>query len=280
MRQNAFTLQAGRVEQGLQRPAEDHGLLYGNALFETLPVWEGRPLLARRHVRRLLAGAVQLGWSQLPEEPELLRLLQEAAAAQGKGRWALRLTVSRGQGPPVPDEAVCGPPAAWVFARPWQAAAPSWTLAWSSIRRNPYSPLCQVKSANYLDSLLARQEARSQGMDEALLLNVHGRVAEGSCTNLFCLCQEGLVTPAATEGLLPGIAREVVLQVAAEAGLPCFQRPLLPAEVTGAREVFLTNSLLGVQPVRALAGRTLPLGPVTERLRRSCEKRLLLFEEP
>jgi len=139
------------------------------------------------------------------------------------------------------------------------------------IRRNETSPLSRVKSLNYLDNLLAREEARRQSADEALLLNSQGFVAEGSGSNVFLVMGDDLLTPSVQSGALPGITRQVVLELAAEVGLGAKEAEVEPEALFHATEAFLTSSLKEVMPLTRLDGRAIGSGqpgPVSVRLRR------------
>jgi branched-subunit amino acid aminotransferase/4-amino-4-deoxychorismate lyase len=125
-------------------------------------------------------------------------------------------------------------------------------------RRNEASPLSRVKSLNYLDNLLAREEARRKGADEAILLNTRGLVAEGSASNVFLVGSEGLLTPSIESGALPGITRAAVIELAREAGIDCAEGDVEAATLAGAAEAFLTNSVMGVMPLTRLDGH--PIG--------------------
>ena len=137
-----------------------------------------------------------------------------------------------------------------------------------AIRRNEHSPLSQLKSLAYLDNILALREADAAGCDEAILLNTAGRIAGGSRSNLFLVLDGTVTTPPPSEGLLPGIARQTVLALAAKHGIPAREAALAPADLAKASEAFLTNSLLEVLPVTRLQDRALPEGPVTAKLAR------------
>jgi branched-subunit amino acid aminotransferase/4-amino-4-deoxychorismate lyase len=139
----------------------------------------------------------------------------------------------------------------------------------SSIRRNETSPLSAVKSLNCLDNLLAREDARRRGADEAILLNTRGLVAEGSASNLFLVEGGRLLTPSIESGALPGITRQAALELASAAGLEAAESGVEMQALWDAPEVFLTNSVMEVMPLTMLDGRPVGSGepgPVTERL--------------
>jgi branched-chain amino acid aminotransferase len=140
-----------------------------------------------------------------------------------------------------------------ITAGPLPAPLPPAHLVTSTtVRRNEFSPLARIKSLNYLDAILARQEAAARGADDALLLSTRGQVAEASAANLFVLLDGALVTPPVEDGALPGVMRQVLLDAGAA------ERPLAPADLVGVEEIFLTNAL-GLRAVAGLDGRALPV---------------------
>jgi branched-chain amino acid aminotransferase len=130
-----------------------------------------------------------------------------------------------------------------------------------------------VKSLNYLNNVLAKREAKLRGADEALVLNVHGHIAEASVANLFCVRDGALWTPPATDGALEGITRRTVLELAAELGIPAGERTLGRFDLLAAEEVFLTGSGAGIVPVCSLDGERIPApGKLFLRLREAFEQ--------
>jgi len=234
----------------------DHGYLYGNGLFETMRVSQGKVRFLTQHLERLDLGMAVLRWPQPPSRDALTKLVRQAVAASGKGEAVARLTLSAGAGPLRPDSSQCSSPQVTVFVTDAAARQGSsvWRLSLAAGRRNPYSALTAVKSANYLENLLARQAAREQDADEALFLNVAGTVAEGAVSNLFFLQQDCLITPDLASGLLPGIMRGQVIAAARRQGLPVQERPVELGELAQAQAVFMTNAVFGLVPVVSLAG--------------------------
>jgi branched-subunit amino acid aminotransferase/4-amino-4-deoxychorismate lyase len=140
----------------------------------------------------------------------------------------------------------------------------------STIRRNEGSPLSRVKSLSFLDNVLAREEARRLGADEAILLNGRGVVAEGSVSNVFAARDGELLTPSLDAGVLPGVTRAAVLELAQGEGIAAAKADLPPEALAGADEAFLTNSVMEVMPLTQLDGRLIGSGepgPLTGRLR-------------
>jgi branched-subunit amino acid aminotransferase/4-amino-4-deoxychorismate lyase len=139
----------------------------------------------------------------------------------------------------------------------------------SRIRRNTQSPISTLKSLNYLDSLLARQEAKIAAVDEAVLLNEQGFLAEGSTSNIFLVSGNALLTPSEDSGILPGITREVVLGLATSLSIKTMERKITLKELTQADEAFFTNSVIEIMPLTQLSGQKIgsgEAGAVTQRL--------------
>ena len=243
-------------------PIDDRGFLLGDGLFETVLFKAGRPVLWEAHMARLTHGCLAIG---LPL-PDAERLRAEARRAVterrlGNARAAVRLTWTAGSGgrglgrpEPVTPRMVA---AAAASARPDTPAA----VVVSSIRRNARSPTARLKSLNYLDNVLARREAEEAGGDEALLLNTAGHVACASAANLFWITEGRLYTPSLSCGVLDGVVRAQVIAAAPVEEVRANLDTVLKAEAA-----FLTNSLIGVRPIKVLAGRFLKPHPIIDQL--------------
>ncbi|QRG05335.1 aminotransferase class IV [Xanthobacter dioxanivorans] len=237
----------------------DRGFTLGDGLFETLRVKAGAILRREAHLARLAAGARVLGLA-LPAAG-LGAALSATAEANALSDGVLRLTITRGMGPRGVLPPAAPVPTVVITAAPLPPPSPPARLVIAEgTRRNERSPLSRVKSLNYLDNILARQEAAGWGADDAVLLNTRDRVAETSIANLFAVLGGELVTPPLSEGVLPGVMRAAVLAEGA------IERPITLAELVTASEIFLTSAL-GIRSVRALKGRDLPGFGVAERLR-------------
>lgn len=233
----------------------DRGLTLGDGLFETIAVFDGRPAALDAHLDRMVEAAAEI---RLPVDRGLLETEVAALAGEG-GDAVLRLTVTRGAGArglAIPEG---GAPTVIAARAPFPFAtlgAPI-QLATVSVQRNPTSFASRAKTLSYLDSVLAYDEARRLGADDALMLNIHGRAASTSMANLFALFGRTLATPPVAEGVLPGIIRRLVLELAPALGLTPLERPLTRAELSDADAVFATNSVRLVMPVTALDGDSL-----------------------
>jgi branched-chain amino acid aminotransferase len=227
----------------------DRGLLLGDGLFETLAVADGAPCHPARHLARLAAGCALL---RLPVPARAEEAIAAVLAATGLAEGSLRLTWTRGPGPrgvlpPAPPR-----PTLLVTATPGAAPAGPVRLITATVtRRNEQSPLCRVKHLNYLDNILARQEAAAAGADDALLLNTAGDVAETTVANIVLRIGGRWLTPAAGSGCLPGTRRAILL----EDGRAEESR-LTPADLRHAEAACVTNAT-GIRPVSHLDGRRL-----------------------
>lgn len=248
-------------------PAADAGHLYGRGLFETFRVRRGAVYLLDRHMDRLRAGARVLGIAPpeaLSNLPGIVRELTERCALDD-ARVRLTLTAGPEGGRPV---LLLQARAATDYPERLYETGMSAIVA--AVRRNETSPLARVKSLNYIDNLLAREQARHDGADEALFLNTHGFLAEGAGTNLFLMKDGHVLTPPVGDGVLPGVTRGAVLELARTDGLASREISLALDELHHADEAFLTNAVVGVMPLISVDGEKVGAGApgeVTRRLR-------------
>jgi branched-chain amino acid aminotransferase len=235
---------------------DDPGVRWGEGLFETMRAEAGRVPLLARHLARMRASARALGLGEGPGAGAE-RDVAVAVAACGAPRQRVRLTWT-GR-PTLLVEAVPHTP-----ADPWGAAAVALPGTWW-----PEGEIAAHKTLSYAGPRLAARRARHRGASEALLLDARGRLGEASTGSVFCEVPGGLATPP-LEGILPGVARAVVIEEAApRAGIPVEVRHLEEPEWRSAREIVLTNALRGVVPVLALDGAPVgggPPGPLARRL--------------
>jgi branched-chain amino acid aminotransferase len=252
----------------------DHGLLYGDGVFEGIRVYGGAPFLLDEHLERLAASARAIVLELPAERGEIAALCREAAARAELDDGYLRLVVTRGAGALGVSPHTCPRASLIVIAAPLTLYPPERyrdgvRLVTSSLRRSASDALPpQVKSLNYLTSVLASIEARRQGADEAVLLNAQGLIAECTADNLFLVTRGRVLTPAVASGALAGITRGLVARLLGELGIECVEAPLTPADSWTADELFLTGTGAEIVPVCEIDGRPLPVArPVTERVR-------------
>jgi len=234
----------------------DRGFTLADGLFETLRAYRGKPFRLEDHLERLESSAQALGIPLLFDAVMIAEAVIEVLAANAltEGDAAIRITATRGTGPrglAPPDDVK---PTLLITATPYAPLSDSCSATVVGIRRNEGSPLSQMKSLGYLDNVLAAREAAERGAEEAILLNNAGRVAGAARANLFAVIQGRLVTPPLGDGVLPGIARRVMLELAEASRIPAAEASLSPADLAGAREIFLTNSLFEIRSVGMLDG--------------------------
>ncbi len=253
----------------------DHGLLYGDGVFEGLRVYGGRVFKMREHLARLYEGArvlclgIPLGIDEMDDA------VRRTVAASGINDGYVRLLVTRGVGSLGVNPRSCPTPSVVIIADaiqlyPRECYEQGIDLIVASTRRMPPSALdARVKSLNYLNNVQARLEANRAGAHEALMLTTEGLVAECTGDNIFVVRDGALATPPTHIGVLRGITRDTVLELASDMGIPWSERCMMPFDVYTADEVFLTGTAAEVVPVRSVDGRAVGAsvpGPITARL--------------
>ncbi len=251
----------------------DHGLLYGDGIFEGLRFYQGRVFMLEAHLQRLQASAEAIGL-ELPYRPEqITQAIEDLVEAYPNDSGYLRLVVTRGVGNLGIDPQKCAHPNLFIIADQIAVmditeAGQGVSLHVASTRRTPACSLDpKVKSLNYLNNILARIEANRAGMDEALLLNLDGYVSEGSVDNIFIVADGELLTPPLQDGMLEGVTRAVVIEVARIAGIPCRECSLRVSDLEQAQECFLSGTGAELIAVRQIddyvfAAADTPLIPV------------------
>ena len=268
----------GQVVDGPEArvPVLDHGFLYGDGVFEGIRIYGRRVFRLDAHLKRFATAARAIDL-ELPGGIDAARaIVLETARAFDADDAYVRLIASRGVGPLGIDPTQCLEPRLVcivdqirVFAESHRGAGIA--LLTSSLRRPAADVLDpRVKSLNYLNNALARAEAVARGADEALLLNQAGAITEAAVANIFAVRDGELLTPQLTDGIIEGITRATVLEIAAALEIPAHQQTLGRMDLLGADEVFLTGSGAGLVPVRSLDGRSIGAkcpGPFYERIR-------------
>jgi branched-chain amino acid aminotransferase len=253
----------------------DHGFLYGDGVYETLRAYGGRIFMLRRHLARLSRSARLIGLDMPIAEQDWPPLLQEAMNRNDLSDVYLRITISRGAGNVGLDPRLCPRATVVVIALPLQPYPDQLfqtgvSLTVVEVRRNlPAALSPQIKSLNFLNNILAKQEASQKGAFDGLMLNAEGHIAECTTSNIFFIKDGCLCTPSLTCGILDGITREAVLSLAREQDFAVEEGCYTPNTLHSADECFLTNTTMEIMPVHDMdkyfIGRKIP-GPMTRRL--------------
>lgn len=257
-------------------PVFDHGFLYGEGVYETLRTYGGEPFQFDAHMKRLRRSGSMIHLTIPGTDAEMMQKIRETMAAEaGLQEAYIRILVTRGVGELTYNLAATPTPSVVIIVKPFpEPPAAHFTdgvsLAIVSVRRNHPSALNpRIKSNNLLNNALAMQEALRQGAEEALMLNQQDEVAECSQSNFFIIKDGKAITPPLGAGLLPGITREFVLEVAREAGVDATEQTLTTADVWAADEAFITGTTREITPVVKIDGRPFGdgrPGPITKKL--------------
>jgi branched-chain amino acid aminotransferase len=278
---NACVYVNGRLSDGdtASVPVFDHGFLYGEGVYETLRTYHREPFLFDRHMRRLHRSAGMMSLPLPCADDDLLARVRETMAhfrpqPDGEERY-IRILITRGVGELSYKLDACASPTLVIIVKaleppPERTFTDGITVALVGVRRNhPQALNPMIKSNNLMNLALAAQEAYQRGADEALMQNQVGDLVECSMSNFFLVRSGRVLTPPLSAGLLPGITREFVLELAAELSIPAAETRLTPADLETADEAFLTGTTREVTPIVKVddrpIGRGTP-GPITRRL--------------
>jgi branched-chain amino acid aminotransferase len=252
----------------------DHGLLYGDGIFEGIRFYNSRIFRLEEHIHRLFDSAkailLDLPWTQA----EVCKFTCETVAANGLTDGYIRLVVTRGVGKMGLNPFLCEKPSMFIIASkielyPKEAYESGLAIITCATRRPaPGALMPQVKSLNYLNNIMAKVEAIQANALEAVMLNEQGYVAECTGDNLFLIKNGTLLTPLISDGALDGITRSVIVELAEKMGIPFKERSLTRYDIFTADECFLTGTAAEVIPVIALDRRVIGTGkpgPATAR---------------
>lgn len=253
----------------------DHGLLYGDGVFEGIRVYHGKIFECEAHVRRLYdsAKAIRL---KIPIGPaELKNVMEQTVKANGFNECYIRVVVTRGVGSLGIDPTKCANPSLIVIADLIQVYPREMfekgiaVITASTLRMHPSALSPRIKSLNYLNNILARIEANDAGVPEAIMLNQEGNVAEGTVQNVFIVREGQAQTPTTHDGILEGVTRRVMLELCGKLGIPCVEKSIQRLDLYIADEMFLTGTGGEVMPVTKVDGRQIgtgEVGPITRKL--------------
>jgi 4-amino-4-deoxychorismate lyase len=242
----------------------DRGLAYGDGLFETIAIRAGQARFLGLHVDRLLEGCNRLRI----DAPARLDLESDlTAAAAGVRHGVLKVIVTRGPGPRgyrLPAEPATT--VAWGTAEsPVQPSLPI-EIRWCETMASVNPATAGLKTLGRLDQVLARAEWSRPEVAEGLMTTTDGHLVGGTASNVFLVAGPRILTPALHRAGIAGVMRRVVLEAAKKAGIVIVEGQIAPSEVGNAAEVFVTNALTGIRPVRRLGAQCWPTGPLTRQL--------------
>jgi branched-chain amino acid aminotransferase len=241
----------------------DNGFLFGYGIFGVMRIYEGKTFRLGNQLSRLTGSAARL---RIAVDIERLpAAVKQIIEVNNLHNGQVRITVSAGEGSLIPDPRGCTKPTVAIVGTEYippakDAYEKGYRAIVSSIRRHEGSPVSEMKTLNYLESLLARQEARMTDFNEAILLNEQGNIAESSSGNVFLVKNGTFKTPRANNGLIPGIAREVILEAIPQFQLSAEETDLTLDDLLAADEAFLTNSMIEVMPLVSINNRTIGSG--------------------
>jgi len=253
----------------------DHGFLYGDGVFEGIRAYNGRVFKLKEHLERLYESAQAIFLTIPLSFEELRQAVLETCRRNGIRDGYIRLVVSRGPGDLGLDPRKCSRPTVVIIADtiqlyPEELYRQGMKIATVATRRNaPEALNPRIKSLNYLNNILAKIEANLSGYPEVLMLTQEGYVAECTGDNIFIVRRGTLLTPPDYLGILEGITRNTVMELAREMGVPVREKVLTRHEVYNAEECFLTGTAAEVIPVVEVDGRRIGTGrpgPITLRL--------------
>jgi len=233
----------------------DRGFLYGDSVYEVVRTYGGRPFAMDRHLARLNGSAERIGM-ELPWSGErILAEVERTLAAAGNEESYIRIVATRGSGPIGLDTSLAVDPLVLVIVQPIhlpprEAYEQGVKVQLVGVRKNLREAIDpRAKTGNYLNNVLALREAKAHGAYEALMLDTEGRITEGSTSNLFVVKDGRLITPPSAVGILEGVTRAVLFEVAKEQGIPVEERDVRPADLLAADEAMITSSVREILPV-------------------------------
>ncbi len=253
----------------------DHGLLYGDGVFEGIRIYNRRIFRLDAHLERLYASARALALDVPLAPVALADAIRDTVRANRRPDGYIRVVVTRGVGELGIDPRSCPRPSVIIIVTdvrvyPRERYATGIAVVTSATRQVSHEAVDpRIKSLNYLKNILGKIDAHRAGVEEAVMLNAEGFIAECTADNIFVVRQGILQTPAALDGALEGVTRAAILELAAEAGMPAREGRLAQYDLYNAEECFVSGTGAEIMPVVTADGRQIGSGkpgPVTQRL--------------
>jgi len=254
----------------------DHGFLYGDGVFEGIRSYDGIVFKLKEHIDRLYYSAKAIMLDIPMSKEEMTEAVLETLRRNNLKNAYIRLVVTRGKGDLGLDPRKCPKPSVIIIAVPLlqlydekkREKGMSMIVSW--VRRDSVDATThEIKSLNYLNSILAKIEANNAGADEAIFLDSNGFISEATAENIFIVKDGKIITPPATSGPLPGITANLVKEIAQKMGYQVIERGITVAELYGADEAFVTGTAAELMPIREVNKRQIgegKMGPVTKKI--------------
>ena len=254
----------------------DHGFLYGDGVFEGIRSYSGVVFKLREHIDRLYASARAIMLEIPLTKEEMIEAVLETLRKNRLKDAYIRLVVTRGIGDlgldprkcPNPSVIIIAEPAIQLYDKERLEKGISMVISW--VRRDAVDATThEIKSLNYLNSILSKIEANNAGADEALMLDHRGFVCEATGENIVLVKGNTLITPPSSSGALPGITANVIKRIAKEMGLAVIEKDVTPTDLYNADEAFLTGTAAEIIPIREVNKRTIGagrIGPITRKI--------------
>jgi len=260
----------------------DHGLLYGDGVFEGIRAYDGIVFKLKEHIERLYTSAHTI-MMQIPiTQKEMIKAVLDTLKKNKLSNSYIRLVVTRGKGDLGLDPRKCARATVIIITEPMIALhskekkEDGITAMISWVKRDPVDATShEVKSLNYLNSILAKIESNISGVDEAICLDKTGFVCEGVAENVFIVNENEVITPPTSTGALRGITRHTVMQLVKKQGCSMLEENITANDLFTADEVFLTGTAAEITPVREINKRVIgdgKVGPVTKKLMQEFSK--------
>ena len=248
----------------------DRGFMYGDGVFETLRIYNGKPFLFDRHIGRLSHGLGSLFIGDKYSFSEYLEHTRELIEKNNVTEGVLRIQATRGPGKRGYSTTGNYDPTVLISLHEAPNIDPNnilpVKLATSTQILSDHDPFSTLKTTNKLANIVALREAEKIGMDDALLTNQTGNITEASGSNVFWIKNNALLTPPVSSGCLSGITRGMILELAIAMNLPAAQQDITPTQLGDAESVFLTNSVREIQPVIQIDNKSIAISPLIAKL--------------
>jgi len=240
----------------------DHGFLFGDGVYEAIRAYDGVVFKLREHVDRLYESAKSIKVEIPVSREEMSRLVIDLLKKNQLKNSYIRIVISRGRGKMGVDPRNCSKPTIVVMVEPREPLfgenVKGISAIISSLRRTPsWSLDPRIKTLNYLNNIMAKIDAIDAGVEEAIMLNEQGYVAETSTENIFVVKNGVVSTPHPSQGVLKGITRDAIISLAKELGYPVEERAMTVHELYNADEIFVTGTAAEAVPIVRISGRVI-----------------------